>query len=292
VSPEVVGGLRCRLGEGALWDPGLGRLLWVDIVGHRVHSLDPSTGARDEHEVSDDVGTVVVARNGRLLVALRDRLAALDPATGTLATVVPIEPDRPDTRCNDGKCDPAGRFWVGTLVEGAARGTAALYCLDAELELSVRLKGVTISNGLCWSGDGRRLYYIDTPEQRVDEIAFDAATGRLGARRVALEIPPALGAPDGMTIDVEDQLWIALWGGGAVIRVDPIAGRITERIAIPTTNVTSCAFGGASLDQLFVTTARVGRSDAELAREPLAGALFRVEVGARGVAAARFARDL
>lgn len=292
MSPEVVGGLRCRLGEGALWDPGLGRLLWVDIVGHRVHSLDPSTGARDEHDVGDDVGTVVVARNGRLLVALRDRLAALDPATGTLATVVPIEPDRPDTRCNDGKCDPAGRFWVGTMVEGAARGTAALYCLDAELELSVRLEGVTLSNGLCWSGDGRRLYYIDTPEQRVDELAFDAATGQLGARRVALEIPPALGAPDGMTIDAEDQLWIALWGGGAVIRVDPIAGRITERLALPAAHVTSCAFGGDSLDQLFVTTARVGRSDAELAREPLAGALFRVEVGARGVAAARFARDL
>ncbi len=292
MTPEVVGGLRCGLGEGALWDPGLGRLLWVDIVGHRVHSLDPSTGAHDGHDVGDDVGAVVVARNGRLLVALRDRLASLDPATGTLATVVPVEADRPDTRCNDGKCDPAGRFWVGTMVEGAARDTAALYCLDPELALRRRLDGVTLSNGLAWSGDGTRLYYIDTPRQRVDEFAFDAVTGELGARRVVLEIPPALGAPDGMTIDAEDQLWIALWGGGAVIRVDPAAGRITERVAVPATNVTSCAFGGGSLDQLFVTTARVGRSDVELAREPHAGALYRVEVGACGVAAARFARDL
>ncbi len=292
MSPEVVEAPPCRLGEGALWDAGLGRLLWVDIVGHRVFSLDPATGERTEHDVGDDVGTVVVTRNGRLLVALRDRIACLDPATGALETVVSVEADRPDTRCNDGKCDPAGRFWVGTLVEGAARGTAALYCLDEALDLRRRLDGVTISNGLAWSGDARRLYYIDTPQQRVDEIAFDLATGQLGARRVALEIPSALGSPDGMTIDAEDQLWIALWGGGAILRADPRQGRITERIAIPASNVTSCAFGGERLDQLYVTTARAGRSDAELAHEPLAGALFRVEVGARGVAAARFARDL
>lgn len=287
-----LGDQRFELGEGALWDRELGRLFWVDILGHRVFSLDPATGERTAHDVGEAVGTVVVTRNAQLLVALRHRIAVLEPHTGQLRTVVALESDRPDTRANDGKCDPAGRFWVGTMVEGPARGSGALYCLDTSLALTPRHRGVTCSNGLVWTRDATRFYYIDTPRQRVDSFAYDVASGTLGEHRVALTIPPELGAPDGMTIDEADQLWIALWGGGAVIRVDPLAGRVTARVELPATNVTSCAFGGVHLDQLYVTTARVGCAPAQLASEPDAGGLFRIDVGARGVPTPRFAREL
>jgi sugar lactone lactonase YvrE len=285
VTLEVVSELRAALGEGALWDAELARLLWVDILGHRVFVLDPKTGTQESYDVGEEVGTVVVTGDGNLLVALRHRIARLDPRTGALADLVAVEPERGDTRCNDGKCDPAGRLWVGTMVEGPARGSGALYCLDPTLSLERRLGDITISNGIAWSLDGRRMYYIDTPRQRVEEFAFDVASGTLGAHRVVIEIPPELGAPDGMTIDAEGCLWIALWGGGAVLRVEPNAGRLLQKLPIPVTNVTSCAFGGPDLGDLYVTTARRGPGD----EEPLAGALLRHRASVRGVPATRFA---
>ena len=286
--PRVVVQRASDLGEGSLWDAELGRLLWVDIVQRRVLVHDPSAGTCMELDAGDVVGTVVVARNGRLVVALRDRIAVLDAESGAITDLVAVGPTRAGLRCNDGKCDPRGRLWIGTMGEPA---TAALYCVEPDLTVSRRLDGVTISNGLVWNRDATRFYYVDTPTQRIDAFDYDADSGQIANRRPVLEIPRDRGAPDGMTIDDRDRLWVALWGGASVIQVDPDSGRVLEEIAVPARNVTSCAFGGGDLESLYITTARVGTDDEALARYPDAGSLFRVELAARGVPGQRFDRD-
>jgi sugar lactone lactonase YvrE len=287
-SPEVAVRRVSQLGEGSLWDAGLERLLWVDIMQHRVMLYDPATGTNLELDVGGEVGTVVVARNGKLVAALADRLAVVDVDSGQVSDLVRLGPRREGHRCNDGKCDPRGRLWVGTM--GPA-GAAALYCVDSDLTVSRRLDGVTVSNGLAWNRAATRFYYVDTPTHRVDEFDYDVETGQIAHRRTVVEIPPDQGAPDGMTIDDEDRLWVALWGGSSVIRLDPASGRVLERIELPVCNVTSCAFGGPELDRLYVTTARAGTDAAVLDARPESGSLFRVQVSARGVLGHRFARD-
>jgi sugar lactone lactonase YvrE len=238
------------------------------------------------------VGTVTVTRNGKLLLAVRSGFACLDPETGQLSPIADPEADLPGNRFNDGKCDPQGRFWAGTMVEHGPWGGAALYCLDTDLSVSKKLDGVTISNGLVWSRDSRRFYYIDTPTHQVFGFDFDPAGGELTNRRVVAEIPRELGAPDGMTIDEHDHLWIALWGGNSVVRVNPNGGKTDFRVTLPAENVTSCAFGGPDLDELYITTARVGLDAERRKAQPLAGCLFRARVPYRGVGSHRFARDL
>lgn len=291
MTPKVAVERPSTLGEGSLWDATSRCLYWVDIAEHRVFIFDPATGINREHVVGEPVGTVVPAQDGKLVLALRHRIVSLDVATGTLTDVASLEP-RDGMRFNDGKCDPAGRLWVGTMVERGEPGTASLYCLHQDLRLEARLGGLSISNGLAWDRAGTQLYYIDTPTRRVDRFDYAVASGALSNRRTVLELPEGRGFPDGMTIDEEDYLWVALWGGGAVVRIHPETGRIVAEVAFPVTNVTSCAFGGPELETLYVTTARAGRSADALQSEPLAGSLFAVNVGVRGVPARRFGRDL
>ena len=284
---EVAFPARCELGEGSLWDAAQNVLYWVDILDHKVFVFDPERRTNRAFDVGEDVGTVVVCDDERLLLALRDGFAYLDPRTGRLERLCDPDPE-PQRRFNDGKCDPEGRFWAGTMAEGGRAGTAALYRIDGELRVERQLDGVTCSNGLAWSSDGQRFYYIDTPTQRIDRFDFEPQSGTLRDRRTAAEIPRELGAPDGMTIDAEDQLWVALFGGARVIRVDPSSGRIGYEVRLPVSNVTSCAFGGRELNELYITTARVGLAPEKLRREPLAGSLFRARLPFRGVVASRF----
>jgi sugar lactone lactonase YvrE len=292
LSAEVVFPILCDLGEGALWDAEHARLYWLDIVGHKVFSFDPRNRSNLAYDVGESVGTVVVTRNDKLLLALRSGIACLDPATGGISRIADPESDLPGNRFNDGKCDPEGRFWVGTMVEKGPPGGASLYCLNTELVVTKKLGGVTISNGLVWTRDRRFFYYIDTPTHEIWGFDFDPAAGEIKNRRAVAEIPRDLGAPDGMTIDEEDHLWVALWGGSSVVRVSPLTGQIDFRITLPAQNVTSCAFGGRELDELYITTARVGLDPERRPAQPLAGSLFRAKVPVRGVPSRRFGRDL
>lgn len=292
ITAEVVFPIACTLGEGSLWDHRSGFLYWVDIADDKVFVFNPVNRSNLAFDVGENVGTVVISRNDQLLLALRSGFGWLDRATGTLTRIHDPEAHLPNTRFNDGKCDPQGRFWAGTMVEGGPRGAGALYCLDTHLRVTKHLDGVSCSNGLVWSRDGHCFYYIDTPTRQVARFDFDGQSGSLGHRQVAVEIPHDLGSPDGMAIDEQDHLWIALFGGGKVIRVDPSTGAIDLEVVVPATNVTSCAFGGPDLDELYITTARVGRPTDALAAEPLAGSLFRAKVPARGVPSSRFDRDL
>ncbi len=287
--PELVLDARARLGEGAIWDSRRQRLYWVDIEPGRLHVFDPGTGADVEFEVGEMVGTVVPRKNGGVMLALQQGFAAFDLQTGELSRRCDPEAHLPRNRFNDGKCDPAGRFWAGTISLDREPGAASLYCMDIDGSVRTMLQGVTNSNGLAWSLDGTAMYYIDTPTRCVTQFDYDLRSGRIANPRSVITVPADEGKPDGMTIDSEGMLWIALWGGGCVGRWDPRTGTRLATVRVPATRVTSCAFGGESLDDLYITTARTGLSDSELADQPHAGGLFRTRPGVTGVAAFEFA---
>jgi sugar lactone lactonase YvrE len=183
-------------------------------------------------------------------------------------------------RMNDAKCDPEGRLWAGSMSTSGGF-TGSLYRVDANLEVVALVDDVGISNGLAWSSDRASMYYIDTPLGTVDRFSYDPGTGHISDRTVVVRIDPGFGAPDGMCIDTDDHLWIAVWGGGVVRRYDP-AGVLVDELELPAPRVTSCCFGGVDYDEMYVTTAREGMSEAQLDRYPLSGSVFRFSPGATG----------
>jgi sugar lactone lactonase YvrE len=274
---------RATLGEGALWDDGSQRLLWVDILEKRVGLLDPSTLGNHFLQLDSFVGTVVPAAGDSLMVAVREGFARLDRTSGALSA--PLRPEGHDAsrmRFNDGKCDPCGRFWAGTMALDESGQDGTLYRLDTSGAVKRMVEKVAISNGIVWSLDRRIMYYIDTPTAAVAAFDYDDETGDIRNRRVAFPIPAEMGWPDGMAIDSDGMLWIALWDGWAVSQWDPRTGRLLQTIRLPVARVTSCAFGGSSRDTLFITSARVGLSQEQLEGQPLAGGVFAVAAGSTG----------
>ena len=272
---------RAELGEGPSWDAATGRLIWVDITAGLVHRFDPASGDDEWFDVGQPVGAAVAATDGRIALAVSDGFSILDPATGDVERIAHVETELDDTMMNDAKCDPAGRLWAGTKDAVDSRPIGALYRLGPDRQPVQVLRGLTVSNGLGWSPDRRTMYFIDSPTQRVDAFAFDLESGEIDDRRTLIEIPEAWGLPDGMTVDEEGSLWVAFWGGSAVRRFDPVGALVTT-VECPVSQVTSCAFGGEDRSDLFVTSARDGLSEAQLADQPLAGALFRLRPGVRG----------
>ncbi len=277
------------LAEGPCWLPERQALLWVDIESSEVHCLDPYGKNEQVWKMPCHVGVAVPTRRGDFLTATRDGFMRLDPNTGAITTLVDPENDRPGNRFNDGKCDPQGRFWAGTLSYQRTPHAAALYRLDPDLSVHRMLADVTTSNGLAWSLDGHTMYYIDTPTRRVDAFDFDPHTGSICNRRTVVTIDESLGKPDGMTIDVEGMLWVALWGGWAVGRWNPQTGQLLGKVEVPVERTSSCCFGGPDYATLFITTARTGLVPAALEQQPLAGSLFAVETGIRGLPPVPFA---
>ncbi len=281
---EVVVASAAELAEGPVWDGRTSRLVWIDILSRRIHLTDVRSGASEVIQLPLHVGAVVPRAAGGFMAALQDGFWVVDD--GPAYRIATVGEARPGLRFNDGKCDPAGRFWAGTMAYDQSSGAAALYRLDSDGQATRMLDGVTISNGLAWSLDGRTMYYIDTPTQRIDAFSFMPATGEISDRRTEIQIPVEVGAPDGMTIDAEGGLWVALWGGAAVHRY--LDGRLDRVIKLPVSQPTSCAFGGEGLDELYVTSAWEGLSKEERKGQPLAGGLFRIRPGVRGVPPAVF----
>ena len=276
---ELLVDAKAMLGEGPIWDPEEQRLYWVDIMKFELHWFDPVSGEDRKDEVGQTIGCVVPRTAGGVMVALKNCFAGFDPATSNISNKVFL-PDEPEAnRFNDGKCDPAGRFWAGTL---GPEGSASLYRLDADLSVHRVLDGITCSNGLVWNAAKNVFYYIDTPTMQIVAFDYDNETGAIENRRVAVEVPEAEGKPDGMAIDVEDKLWVAHWGGSRVVRWDPETGQVMKRIHVPASHTTACAFGGEKLDELYITSARTGVDEAQLEKEPLAGGLFVADPGVIG----------
>jgi sugar lactone lactonase YvrE len=238
-----------KLAEGPRWDAAAGRLLWVDIEGCELHVLE--SGADRAIAFESMVCAAAPAVGGAVVVALADRLVLVDLADESSRTLVRL-PHGPEVRSNDGACDAAGRFWIGTMGLDETPHAGALYRYDGGLERV--LAGVTLSNGIGWTRDDTRMYYIDSGAQRVDVFDFELASGRVDDRRPFVSIDRSDGIPDGLTVDDEGGVWVALYGGSCVRRYDE-QGRLDDVLEVPGQNVTSCCFGGDDGRSLFVTTA-------------------------------------
>ena len=238
-----------KLAEGPRWDAAARRLLWVDIEGCELHVFE--NGEDRAIRLDAMVGAAAPTTGGSALVALADRLALVDLADESVRTLVAL-PHGPALRSNDGACDAAGRFWIGTMALDLTPGAAALYRYDGGLERV--LHGVTLSNGLGWTPDNTRMYYIDSTAYRVDVFDFELASGRLDGRRPFVAFDRSDGIPDGLTVDDEGGVWVALYGGSRIHRYDE-GGRLDAVLEVPAENVTSCCFGGADGRSLFVTAA-------------------------------------
>jgi sugar lactone lactonase YvrE len=284
-------------GEGPNWDAAAGRLVWVDITatdtgadgGGRVHEYVPEAHGDRSRPVAQHVGAAVPTSDpDLLLLAIRDGFALL-AEDGSVRMVAEVEADRPDCRMNDAKVDPTGRFWAGTMAYDQRPGAASLYRLDPAGSVTRVLTGLTLANGMGWSPDGRLMYFIDSPTGRVDVLDVDPGTGDVEHRRPLVQVVPGGGdvVPDGMTVDDEGFLWVAVFGAGVVHRYAP-DGRLDAVVRVPVDQVTSCGFGGPGRDLLFVTTAAHGLDDAARAAQPSAGDLFVVEPGVTGPAAVPF----
>ena len=277
------------LAEGPHWWAEKGVLLWVDIEASRVGLFDPVTGLNRFLVVPSHVGAVVPMSDGELLVATAQGFVRLHPDSGVVSSLQDPEEDRHGNRFNDGKCDPWGRFWAGSMAYNFAAGAGSLWRVNADFSCVRQRQGLTISNGLAWSQDRGTLYLIDSPTRQVLAFPLTPSGDLSGEATPCITIPKAWDAlPDGMCIDAEGKLWIALFGGGAVTRWDPVSGLLLERLELPCRQVTSCCFGGPNLDQLFVTTARQEMDAAAIKAEPLAGGLFQADVGVKGLPAACF----
>ena len=280
---ELVVDARATVGEGPVWDAARGVLWWVDIAAGLVHRFDPRNGSDRTLPVGSEVGAVALRPDGTLLVALANGLAVLDCGTGRVESRVRFAPaaGRP-LRSNDGKCDPAGRFWVGRMAADGAAGAGSLLRVDPDHLVVTRMAGLAIPNGLGWSLDGRLMYFLDSAWCEVREYPYDVATGTMGEGRTLVRFPDDGSVPDGLTVDAEGHLWVARWGAGCVVRVAP-DGEVVGRVDLPVSQVSSCTFGGEDLGDLYITTAREDLEPADLAREPLAGGLFRCRPGVHGL---------
>lgn len=284
---------KATLGEGPIWDDQRQVLFWVDIVEGKLFAYDPARHQNEVHDIGQYVGTIVPAAQGdQVMLAVYDGFASYNLETRELHKIVNPEADKPLNRFNEGKCDPNGRFWAGTLDIVVKDTVGSLYCLDHDLSVRKVLSPTGISNGLAWRQDGKVMYYIDTRLQNVRAYDFDTQKGMVSNERVVVRVPKTMGDPDGMTIDSEGMLWVALWGGGAVGRWNPENGELLMLVELPVTNVTAPAFGGANLDTLYITTARSGLSPQQLKKEPHAGGLFALKPGVTGIPAYRFVGNL
>jgi sugar lactone lactonase YvrE len=269
-------------GEGPYWDPANNRLLLVDLLAGAVVEVN-ADGDTSRHELSGVAAAIRARRVGGYVLATENRFVLLDPKLTEQQKFPPVFTD-PKIRMNDGGCDPQGRFYCGTMAYDETPGAGTLYRLDPDGSVHETLREVTISNGLQWNRVGDTVFYADTPTARIDSFDFHPASGAFTDRRTFTEVSGG-GYPDGMAIDEEDGIWVALWGGSAVHRYDR-AGRLDLVVALPVSNVTACAFGGPDLRTLFITTSRQGLDPAD---QPDAGAVFRYEAGVRGAPQHAFA---
>jgi len=271
-----------ELAEGPVWYADA--LHWVDIRAGNLHRWNPVSGIREHRHLGAPLGNAVPTTDGRWLAAHKNTLALHDWATGQSEDLCTPESPSAPNRFNDGKCDPCGRWCVGSMSATTVKApTAALYSYQSTGLCHTLLTGLTISNGLGWSPDGRRFFHTDSWTRRIDVYAYDLATGTISDSRTLARISEKDGLPDGLTVDAEGHLWVALWGGGAVLRLDGHDGRELARVTLPVTQVTSCTFGGPALDELYITTVTAGLSGPQLAAQRTAGGIFRAHPGVAGL---------
>lgn len=279
---QTIGTRTSKWGEGPIWWND--QLIYVDIENHTLITLDPDSGEEQTWDVGERIGTVVPRINGGYLYAGDTGILAFDPASGAKQPLSDPESEKRATnRFNDGKCDPAGRFWAGTISMVKKTGDANLYMLDTDGTLQLKVDKVTNSNGICWSADATKMYYIDTATKQIRAYDYDNASGAISNATIAVDTGDHgyASSPDGMTIDSDGNLWVAFCHGGCVTCFDPSSGKEIRKVELPCLETTACAFGGANLDRLFVTTGIHSKIE-----EADAGKVFVIDgLGVQGVPA-------
>ena len=285
---ELLYDAKATLGEGPIWDARTQTLYWLDILNKRIYS-----GGDILVELDEFVGCIAPRQNGGLILTKRFSFWMLDqtqdePASVRTTLLAPLVDEPSNNRFNDGKCDPRGRFLAGTMDMGEKDPNGSLYSLDGKTVTKI-LGDVTISNGMAWSPDHKTFYYIDTPTRTVRAFDYDLETGAIANPRQVIYVPETLGWPDGMTSDTQGNLWIAMWGGAKMTKWNPNTGELLEQIPVPAKNVSSCVFGGKNMNELYMTSARIGLDDAALMKYPLTGGVFRLETKVEGMPTFEFA---
>lgn len=271
-----------HLGEGCIWDEERNKIHFVDIEGFKIYSLEVDHGEIEEYDAGDYVGCIVLDQEGSIIAAVRNKLLRIDLKSKRAETILTI--DQPEyMRFNDGKCDKFGNLWVGTMAidqsHPKAVGAGKLYCISKG-KIIAEYEGFTISNGLAWSGDGERFYHIDTKTQKIDVYEVEGP-GIIKNKRTLVAIDSEEGSPDGMCMDSEGRLWVAMWGGSKVNSYDSYTGEKLGEISVPSVHTSCCTFGGESLDTFYITSAKD--------EEGNYGGLYEVRVpGVRGVKSYRY----
>jgi len=289
-SLKVVADVHNILGESPVWDDVKRVLWWVDLKQQKLFRLCPENGAIDEWVLPRQATALTIMGDGKsLLLACPGALMRFNVRTGDVIKLAAFEGDLPGNRPNDGKCDPAGRFWLGSMDDGEAPGKGGLYRIDAELKPVRLLDKLTIPNTLAWSPDKSTFYFADSAEQTIWAFDFDEIAGSLSNRRVFVSLKGTELYPDGSTIDAEGYLWNAQWMGWRVVRYAP-DGSVDRIIDMPVACPTSCMFGGDGLKTLYITTARHGQSSDALAKQPHAGSLFALNTEVNGLPTTPFCK--
>lgn len=281
---------QATVGESPVWSVSEQRLYWVDIQGKKIHRFDPQTAANETFELPEIVTSVALRASRGLAVTLEKHFALFDPASRTLTRLAEVEADMPENRFNDGKCDPAGRYWAGTMnAKSWSAPGGNLYRLGAAGDCTLMQSEVICSNGSGWSPDGRTMYYIESFRYAIFAYDFDVASGTLSRRRTFVAIDRNGGGfPDGMTVDAQGFVWCCLVGLGRIHRYSP-DGELERVVLLPVPRATDCTFGGPDLGTLYVTSARETMTPEELVAAPLSGSLFAIDTGIRGLASTAFA---
>jgi sugar lactone lactonase YvrE len=274
---ELIFDAKATLGEGPIWDASTQTLYWVDILNKRIYA-----GTDLLAELDEFIGCLAPCKNGHLILGKRFQFVDFDPSTRQETVLARLNSEPAGNRLNDGKCDPAGRFLAGTMDMQEVDPLGSVYSFDGK-QVTTLFDQVTVSNGLTWSPDHKTLYYIDSPTHQVRAYDYDVASGQAANPRVIIQIAAELGFPDGMTSDMDGNLWIAMWGGAQVMKWDPNSGKVLEQIPVPALHTSCPVFGGRDMNELYVTSARVRMSEADLIEYPLSGGLFKIETKVTGM---------
>jgi sugar lactone lactonase YvrE len=272
------------LGEGPIWHEERKSCFWVDIINGVLYEYKWVSKEIKTWQFDYKLTPVIQGKNNHLILGLNTGIARFDLKSETLEWLLDLEFGITENRCNDGRCDSYGRLWIGTMHMNFKHEAGSLYCINNNLQVHKKLDNVTISNGLVWSPDDTKFYFIDSPTQKVQSFIFDRDSGEIVFEKDVIQIPVEMGSPDGMAIDEEGMLWIAHWGGFGVYRWNPIDGKLIGKIELPVPNVSSCAFVGENLDHLVITTARENLNEEDLKKYPQSGDVFFAKPGVPGIA--------
>jgi sugar lactone lactonase YvrE len=281
---DVVLAHRCLLGEGPIWDIKRKVICWIDILRGEIHEYSTQSKSHKVIAVNQMVGAIGICTDGNFVTALRNGFGFVSRESFEVKMITDPESNIPGNRFNDGKCSPDGKFWAGTMSHTDEPEMGNLYIFDKDYSVVKKISNVSISNGMAWSINQQTFYYIDTPTFAVAAYNYNKSSGEISEKRIIINIAKEDGAPDGMTIDSEGMLWIAHWDGWQITRWNPNTGKKLFSFRLPVARVTSCAFGGDDLGDLYITSASVGLASDDLANQPLAGSLFVIKnIGYNGL---------